>query len=83
MARKLSMELVMLYVKDGKVTTMKLSKHRLTQAKDSYEKNPTATGADDNHASSFDDASAEAFELISAPQHIMPSVGASPQAIKC
>ena len=82
MARQLELELVMLYLKDGKVATMKLSKHRLAAADATQTANqPLLQGEQD--ATAFDDSSAEAFELISAPQHVLAPLGSKPQAVKC
>ena len=78
MARQLNMELVMLYLKDGKVTTVKLSKHRLTAAHGT----DRAPGGP-KPASGVDEDSMEAFELVSKPSCAIPSLGATARAIKC
>ena len=78
MARQLNMELVMLYLKDGKVTTMKLSKHRLAAA----HANEGSCRVEDA-PSTIDDSAVEAFELISAPQHVLNPLSTGPQAVKC
>lgn len=78
MARQLNMELVMLYLKDGKVTTVKLSKHRLTAA------HGTDRAPDGQKPASEAEAdTTEAFELVSKPSYAIPSLGAAPRAIAC
>jgi hypothetical protein len=77
MARQLNMELVMLYLKDGKVTTVRLSKHRLTEA------HGTDRAPEDKAASDAEDDTMEPFELVSMPSYAIPSLGAAPRAIAC
>jgi len=83
MARQLSMELVMLYVKDGKVTTMRLSKHRIAAAHAAADAAADAEPSDRDQAPIDFVEEGEGFELISAPPQMLTSVGGRQVSVEC
>jgi len=87
LARRIGLDLVMLYVKDGQVTTMSLSRPKPSaaamptlSARKDVNVPPPAGAKPPPPSEAFDE---EAFEMVGAPEGILPVLNAAPVAVRC
>ena len=87
MARQLGMELVMIYLKEGKVTTMRLSKQKTITEKSTTSSSSSSSALSSpgrGHAKAADGAgpTADEFELIARPGPVLLQQG-RPVSVRC